>query len=71
MEHTNGEEMALRSLIRDVKCLKLAANRGQKDAQLRYGQCMLFSLGVPHNYSEAIRYLEMAAKQGLEKAQDL
>ena len=71
MEHTEGEEKALRSLIPDVQCLKRAADNGQRDAQLRYGTCLLFGDGVPRDSEEGLRYLEMAATQGVGEAQAL
>ena len=71
MEHTEGEAKALRSLIPDVQTLKLVADNGQRDAQLRYGTCLLFGDGVRRDSGEGFRYLEMAARQGVGEAKGL
>ena len=54
MNYTNGLEMTLR-------CLKQAADRGNTDAQFRYGEFARTGTFVQRNAREAARYYKMAA----------
>lgn len=47
-----------------VKWYKLAAEKGDADAQNNLGVCYYFGQGVEQNYKTAVKWYRMAAKQG-------
>ena len=61
---------ARQSLVRVIPVPnKMAADKGDADAQCKYGQCLEKGEGVSQNLIEAVRYYKMAADQGHAEAQ--
>ena len=52
-----------------VRWLRLAAEKGNADAQYRLGFKYFFFGGVPQNHTEAARWFQLAAEQGNAPAQ--
>lgn len=52
-----------------VGCYKLAADRGNVQAQYEQGVCYLTGRGLLEDHNQAIRYFRLAAKQGNANAQ--
>ena len=51
-----------------VKYFQQGAEQGDADAQFYLGVCYYFGLGVPQSYTEAVKWLKKAAKQGCPQA---
>ena len=58
------------TLIGDPKAAKLAADRGEADAQSVLGFMYRFGLNVPQDYSEAAKWYRLSADQGYALAQN-
>ncbi len=54
-----------------MKWYQKAANQGQENAQCNLGLCYYYGHGVSINYSEASKWLHLAAKNGDEYAKTL
>ena len=52
-----------------ARYMKQAADRGNKDAQFRYGDLTRTGKGIKRNAKDAARYYKMAADQGHAQAQ--
>lgn len=63
-----GMPPVLRNLDRAAKCFKEAADGGIALAQYQFGIYSLSGTGVEKNVEEGIRYLELAANQGIGEA---
>eukprot|EP01031_Cornospumella_fuschlensis_P024246 gene24246-29318_t len=53
-----------------ARLFRIAADRGDADAQFNIALMLKKGEGVPQNYAEALRYFNRAAAQGLDKAQN-
>ena len=53
-----------------VKWYRLAADRGNADAQCNLGQMYYEGEGVPQDYNEAVNWFQLAADQGNGDAQE-
>ena len=48
--------------------VRRAAEQGEADAQFVLGTCYLYGVGITQDKTEAVKWLQKAAKQGHEKA---
>jgi TPR repeat protein len=68
--HKGREFEQSKNYAEAMRWYRLAAGRGNADAQVGVGNLYAMGLGVPQNYGEALRWYRLAADQGNSEAED-